>query len=117
MVALDAVAFTQLHSTLRSVLATLSEREAGIVRLRYGLADGQPRTLDQIGPVYGLTLERIRQETACCPLQDNMNDTRSGGADLRRMRRPNRALDPRMPSRWLKATGRMGSRASAPAGA
>jgi RNA polymerase primary sigma factor len=46
---------------LRSVLATLSEREASIVRLRFGLTDGQPRTLDQIGHVYGLTRERIRQ--------------------------------------------------------
>jgi RNA polymerase primary sigma factor len=61
VVALDAVAFTQLQDHLRSVLATLSEREASIVRLRFGLTDGQPRTLDQIGHVYGLTRERIRQ--------------------------------------------------------
>jgi RNA polymerase primary sigma factor len=43
------------------VLATLSAREAGIVRLRFGLTDGQPRTLDQVGHVYGVTRERIRQ--------------------------------------------------------
>jgi RNA polymerase primary sigma factor len=43
------------------VLATLSEREAGVVRLRFGPTDGQPRTLDQIGQVYGVTRERIRQ--------------------------------------------------------
>jgi RNA polymerase primary sigma factor len=43
------------------VLATLSEREAGIVRLRFGLTHGQPRTLDEIGQVYGVTRERVRQ--------------------------------------------------------
>jgi RNA polymerase primary sigma factor len=43
------------------VLATLTEREAGIVRLRYGLTDGQPRTLEQIGQIYGVTRERVRQ--------------------------------------------------------
>jgi len=43
------------------VLATLSAREAGVVRLRFGLTDGQPRTLDEIGQVYGVTRERIRQ--------------------------------------------------------
>jgi RNA polymerase primary sigma factor len=43
------------------VLATLSVREAGIIRLRYGLSDGRPRTLDEIGQVYGVTRERIRQ--------------------------------------------------------
>jgi RNA polymerase primary sigma factor len=46
---------------VQSVLATLSEREAGIIRLRFGLTDGQPRTLNQIGEVYGVTRERIRQ--------------------------------------------------------
>jgi RNA polymerase primary sigma factor len=61
VVALDAVAFTQLRDGLRSVLATLSEREASIVRLRFGLIDGHPRTLEEIGRVYGLTRERIRQ--------------------------------------------------------
>ena len=61
MVAIDAVSFTLLQDHLQSVLATLSEREAGIVRLRFGLIDGQPRTLDEIGQVYGVTRERIRQ--------------------------------------------------------
>jgi RNA polymerase primary sigma factor len=61
VVAVDAVAFTLLRDQLRSVLSTLSEREAGVVRLRFGLTDGQPRTLDEIGQVYGVTRERIRQ--------------------------------------------------------
>jgi RNA polymerase primary sigma factor len=61
VVAVDAVSFTLLQAQLQSVLATLSEREAGIVRLRFGLTDGQPRTLDEIGHVYGVTRERIRQ--------------------------------------------------------
>jgi RNA polymerase primary sigma factor len=60
VVAVDAVSFTLLQDDLQSVLATLSEREAGIVRLRFGL-HGQPRTLDEIGHVYGVTRERIRQ--------------------------------------------------------
>jgi len=57
----EAVSFTLLHEQLRSVLDTLSEREAGVVSMRFGLTDGQPKTLDQIGKVYGLTSERIRQ--------------------------------------------------------
>jgi RNA polymerase primary sigma factor len=61
VVAVDAVSFTLLQDQLHSVLATLSEREAGVVRLRFGLTDGQPRTLDQIGDVYGVTREWIRQ--------------------------------------------------------
>ncbi|MFG1924017.1 RNA polymerase sigma factor [Cryptosporangium sp. NPDC048952] len=61
VVAVDAVSFTLLQDQLQSVLQTLSEREAGVVRLRFGLADGQPRTLDEIGQVYGVTRERIRQ--------------------------------------------------------
>ncbi len=61
VVAVDAVSFTLLQDQLQSVLQTLSEREAGVVRLRFGLTDGQPRTLDEIGQVYGVTRERIRQ--------------------------------------------------------
>ncbi|MGH3856467.1 MAG: RNA polymerase sigma factor [Pseudonocardiaceae bacterium] len=61
VVAVDAVSFTLLQDQLQSVLATLSDREAGVVRLRFGLTDGQPRTLDEIGQVYGVTRERIRQ--------------------------------------------------------
>jgi RNA polymerase primary sigma factor len=57
----DAASYTLLQEQLRSVLGTLSEREAGIVSLRFGLTGGQPKTLDQIGKVYGVTRERIRQ--------------------------------------------------------
>jgi RNA polymerase primary sigma factor len=57
----DAASYTLLQEQLRAVLDTLSEREAGVVSLRYGLTDGQPMTLDQIGKVYGVTRERIRQ--------------------------------------------------------
>lgn len=61
VVAVDAVSFTLLQDQLQDVLKTLSEREAGVVRLRFGLTDGMPRTLDEIGQVYGVTRERIRQ--------------------------------------------------------
>ena len=61
VVAVDAVSFTLLQDQLRSVLDTLSEREAGVIRMRFGLGDGQPKTLDQIGDTFGVTRERIRQ--------------------------------------------------------
>jgi RNA polymerase primary sigma factor len=57
----EAVSFTLLQEQLHSVLGTLSEREAGVVSMRFGLTDGQPKTLDEIGKVYGVTRERIRQ--------------------------------------------------------
>ena len=57
----DAVNFTLLQEQLNDVLDTLSEREAGVVSMRFGLTDGQPKTLDEIGKVYGVTRERIRQ--------------------------------------------------------
>jgi RNA polymerase primary sigma factor len=57
----EAVSFTLLQEQLHSVLGTLSKREAGLVSMRFGLTDGQPRTLDEIGKVYGVTRERIRQ--------------------------------------------------------
>jgi RNA polymerase primary sigma factor len=57
----DSVSFTLLQEQLHSVLDTLSEREAGVVSMRFGLNDGQPKTLDEIGKVYGVTRERIRQ--------------------------------------------------------
>ena len=57
----DAVSFTLLQEQLDSVLDTLSERESGVVKMRFGLTDGQPKTLDEIGKVYGVTRERIRQ--------------------------------------------------------
>ncbi|GGS66006.1 hypothetical protein GCM10010156_26220 [Planobispora rosea] len=57
----DAVAADLLRDHLRSVLDTLTEREAGVVAFRFGLDDGRPRTLDEIGKIYGVTRERIRQ--------------------------------------------------------
>ena len=57
----EAASFTLLQEQLHSVLDTLSEREAGVVSMRFGLTDGQPKTLDEIGKVYGVTRERIRQ--------------------------------------------------------
>ena len=57
----EAVSFTLLQEQLQSVLGTLSEREASVVSMRFGLTDGQPKTLDEIGRVYGVTRERIRQ--------------------------------------------------------
>jgi len=60
-VAFDALDVTFLQTELSNVLATLSDREAGVIRLRFGLTDGRPRTLDEIGRVYGVTRERIRQ--------------------------------------------------------
>jgi RNA polymerase primary sigma factor len=59
--AFASVDLTLLQAELRSVLATLSDREAGVIRLRFGLTDGRPRTLDEIGRTYGVTRERIRQ--------------------------------------------------------
>jgi RNA polymerase primary sigma factor len=61
VVAVDAVSFTLLQDHLQAVLATLSEREAIIVQLRFGLTGGPPRTLDEIGHLHGVTRERIRQ--------------------------------------------------------
>jgi RNA polymerase nonessential primary-like sigma factor len=50
-----------LHTDIRHVLATLDERERQVIQLRFGLDDGQPRTLDQIGKLFGLSRERVRQ--------------------------------------------------------
>ncbi|MBP3223408.1 MAG: RNA polymerase sigma factor, partial [Actinomycetaceae bacterium] len=61
VVPVDAVGFTLLQEQLNQVLETLSERESGVVSMRFGLTDGQPKTLDEIGRVYGVTRERIRQ--------------------------------------------------------
>src|SRR3954468_3732271 len=60
-VAAEVVSFGLLQRELDSVLKTLPEREAAVVALRFGLTDGQPRTLDEIGKEFGLTRERIRQ--------------------------------------------------------
>ena len=57
----DAAAFSLLQEQFKQVLETLSPREAGVIKMRYGLEDGQPKTLDDIGRVYGVTRERIRQ--------------------------------------------------------
>jgi RNA polymerase primary sigma factor len=91
VVAVDAVSFTLLQDQLQSVLATLSEREAGVVRLRFGLTDGQPRTLDEIGQVYGVTRERIRQiesktryPSDCNPALRSCRATGKKSAELRR---------------------------------
>ena len=57
----DAVSFTLLQEQLDGVFDTLSDRESGVVKMRFGLTDGQPKTLDEIAKVYGVTRERIRQ--------------------------------------------------------
>jgi RNA polymerase primary sigma factor len=61
VIADDAAASGLLQDEIRAVLATLSEREAGILRLRFGFVDGRPHTLDEISRIYGVTRERIRQ--------------------------------------------------------
>ncbi len=60
-VAADVVDFGLLQDRLRSVLGTLPERSAAVMRMRFGLDDGRPRTLDEVGKELGLTRERIRQ--------------------------------------------------------
>ena len=57
----DAVSFMMLQEQLHRVLDTLSDRESGVIEMRFGLQDGQPKTLDEIGRRYGVTRERIRQ--------------------------------------------------------
>ncbi|WP_231263438.1 RNA polymerase sigma factor [Nocardioides alpinus] len=57
----EQVEFALLQEQLHAVLDTLSEREAGVISLRFGLTYGEPKTLDEIGKVYGVTRERIRQ--------------------------------------------------------
>ena len=57
----NAVISGFLQDDLRRVLSTLEEREQAVIRMRYGLDDGQPRTLDQIGKAFGLSRERVRQ--------------------------------------------------------
>jgi RNA polymerase primary sigma factor len=59
--AVDVVAYSMMQEQLHDVLTTLSEREAAVVKMRFGLTDGEPKTLDQIGHEFGLTRERIRQ--------------------------------------------------------
>ncbi len=57
----NTVISTLLHDDLRRVLSTLEDREQAVIRMRFGLDDGQPHTLDQIGKRYGLSRERVRQ--------------------------------------------------------
>jgi RNA polymerase primary sigma factor len=58
---LDLAARTLLTQTVKDVLADLSVREAEVVKLRFGLVDGRPRTLEEVGREFGVTRERIRQ--------------------------------------------------------
>ncbi len=82
----DAVSFTLLQEQLHSVLDTLSEREAGVVSMRFGLTDGQPKTLDEIGKVYGVTRERIRQIESKTMSKLRHPEPQSGAARLPRLR-------------------------------
>jgi RNA polymerase primary sigma factor len=61
VVPMEAAAFIMLQDQLDDILATLSEREQRIIQLRFGLADGHPRTLEEVGREFGVTRERIRQ--------------------------------------------------------
>lgn len=61
IVPLDAASFILLQEQLESVLHTLSEREKKVIQLRFGLHDGTPRTLEEVGKEFGVTRERIRQ--------------------------------------------------------
>ena len=61
VVPLERASFKLLQEQLESVLTTLSEREKEVIRLRFGLVDGQPRTLEEVGKKFGVTRERIRQ--------------------------------------------------------
>ena len=59
--AIDLVSYAQMQEQLRELLTSLDERERAVMKLRYGLVDGKPKTLDEIGHEFGLTRERIRQ--------------------------------------------------------
>jgi RNA polymerase primary sigma factor len=61
IVPIDAASFIMLQEQLDSILHTLSERETKVIQLRFGLADGHPRTLEEVGREFGVTRERIRQ--------------------------------------------------------
>jgi RNA polymerase primary sigma factor len=60
-IAAEVVSYGLMQEQLNEVLRTLTDREAAVVKMRFGLVDGQPRTLDEIGREFGLTRERIRQ--------------------------------------------------------
>jgi RNA polymerase primary sigma factor len=61
VVPVDAASFTLLQEQLQSVLDTLSTRERKVIQLRFGLLNGHPRTLEEVGREFGVTRERIRQ--------------------------------------------------------
>jgi RNA polymerase primary sigma factor len=61
VVPIDAASFILLQEQLDSILHTLSEREKKVIQLRFGLSDGHPRTLEEVGKEFGVTRERIRQ--------------------------------------------------------
>jgi RNA polymerase primary sigma factor len=61
VVPVDAASFILLQEQLDTVLHTLSEREQKVIQLRFGLVDGRPRTLEEVGRAFGVTRERIRQ--------------------------------------------------------
>ena len=69
MVPVDAASFILLQEQLESVLHTLSEREKKVIQLRFGLLDGHPRTLEEVGREFGVTRERIRQIESKTPLE------------------------------------------------
>ena len=113
----EAVSFTLLQEQLHSVLDTLSEREAGVVSMRFGLTDGQPKTLDEIGKVYGVTRERIRQieSKAMSKLRPRPGPTSSAttSADLTDARQPQDVTSgPRPHGSWAHRMLRTGPPAS-----
>ncbi len=73
----DAASFTMLKEQLESVLHTLSPQEERVIQLRFGLLDGHPRTLNEVGREFHLTRERIRQiaAKALFKLQDPLQGT------------------------------------------
>ncbi len=106
------MSFTLLQEQLHQVLDTLSEREAGVVSMRFGLSDGQPKTLDEIGKVYGVTRERIRQIESKTMSKLRHPEPLAGPARLPRLtrrggagahHRPPAVVARRRPSRDLRA--------------
>ena len=77
----DSVARGELRSEVEIVLATLSERESAVIRLRFGLDDGRQRTLDEVGREFGLSRERIRQieKVTMLKLRDPQRAAAPGG--------------------------------------
>ena len=112
----EAVSFTLPQEQLHSVLGTLSEREAGVVSMRFGLTGGQPETLGEIGKVYGVTRERIRQ-IASTTMSKLRHPSRSKALrdylDLTGGRQPRDVTsDPRPPGSWTHKMPKSGRPAS-----